>query len=161
MRRSALPGHRRKFLVIIDDTPECERAVYFASRRALHTNGIVVMLYVIEPGDFQHWLGVEAGMRAEAQDEARRVLGEFAEKMRVWTGSEPEFVIREGNRSDEIPAVIEADEDIAIIVLAAGTGKEGPGPLVSSIAAKGAVGFPIPITIVPGSMSDEEIDGVS
>lgn len=161
LRRSAQPGHRRKFLVIIDDTPECERAVYFAARRALHTNGIVVMLYVIEPGDFQHWLGVEAVMRAEKQDEARRVLGEFAEKMRVWTGTEPEFKIREGGRSEEILAAIEEDEDIAIMVLAAGTGKEGPGPLVSSIASRTAASFPVPITIVPASMADEEIDAVS
>ena len=33
-RRSYEAGHKAKFLVVIDDTPECDRAVYFASRRA-------------------------------------------------------------------------------------------------------------------------------
>jgi len=161
-RTSGESGHRRKFLVIIDDTPECERAVYYASRRAQNTDGKVVMLYVLAPGDFQHWLGVENIMRAEAQDEARRVLGEFAEKARKWADVEPEMVIREGSpRSDEVVKLIDEDEDISILVLAAATGKEGPGPLVSAIVTKAASSFPIPITIVPGSLSDEEIQAVS
>lgn len=160
-RRSGEPGHRRKFLVIIDDSPECDRAVYYASRRAQNTGGKLLMLYVLAPGDFQHWLGVENIMRAEAQDEARRVLGEFAEKARKWAEVEPEMVIREGNRADEVVNLIDEDADVSILVLAAATGKEGPGPLVSSIATKAAATFPIPITIVPGSLSDEEIQAVS
>ncbi len=160
-RRSTEPGHRRKFLVIIDDSPECDRAVYYASRRAQNTSGKLLMLYVLAPGDFQHWLGVENIMRAEAQDEARRVLGEFAEKARKWAEVEPEMVIREGNRSDEVLKLIEEDADVSILVLAAGMGKEGPGPLITSIATKAAATFPIPITIVPGSLSDEEIQAVS
>jgi len=160
-RRASEPGHRRKFLVTIDDSPECDRAVYFASRRAENTGGKLVMLFVMEPGDFQHWLGVENIMRAEAQDEARRVLGEFAEKARKWADVEPEMVIREGNRAEEVLKLIEDDEDIAILALAAGTGKEGPGPLVTSIVSRAAGSFPIPITIVPGSLSDEEIQAVS
>jgi len=36
---------------VIDDTPECERAVYYASRRAARTNGGVVMLRVIDLQD--------------------------------------------------------------------------------------------------------------
>ncbi len=160
-RRSSEPGHRRKFLVVIDDTPECERALYFASLRALHTGGALVMLYVIMPGDFQHWLGVETIMRAESQDEARRVLGEFAEKARKWASVEPQIVIREGTPSEEIVSLIEEDEDIAILVLAAGVGKEGPGPLVSAFAGRSATSFPIPVTIIPGTMSDEEIQAVA
>jgi nucleotide-binding universal stress UspA family protein len=160
-RRSSEPGHRRKFLVVIDDTPECERAVYYASRRAHNTSGKLIMLYVLAPGDFQHWLGVENIMRAEAQDEARRVLGEFAEKARKWADVEPEMVIREGARSDEVLTLIDEDADISILVLAAATGKEGPGPLITSIATKAAATFPVPITIVPGSLSDEEIQAVS
>jgi nucleotide-binding universal stress UspA family protein len=160
-RRSSEPGHRRKFLVIIDDTPECDRAVYFASRRAKSTDGKVVMLFVMAPGDFQHWLGVETIMRAEGQDEARRILGEFAEKARDWAEVEPELVIREGNRSDEVVKLIEEDEDIAVLVLAAGTGKEGPGPLMTSIVTRAAATFPVPITIVPGTLSDDEIQSLS
>ena len=67
-RRSTEEGHRRKFLVIIDDTPECSRALLYAARRAEHSGGALVLLYVIGPAAFQHWLGVENIMRAEAHE---------------------------------------------------------------------------------------------
>jgi nucleotide-binding universal stress UspA family protein len=160
-RKSHEEGHRRKFLVIIDDTPECSRAVRYAGRRALHTGGTVVFLFVIGPTDFQHWAGVENIMRAEAMEAAEAALGRFADTLRDSLNIEPELVIREGNRSDEIVSLIEADEDIAVLVLAAGTDKEGPGPLVVALAGKAVGTFPVPITIVPGTLDDEGIDAIS
>lgn len=160
-RRSAEKGHRRKFLVVIDDTPECSRALVYAARRAHATGGGVVLLFVIGHGDFQHWLGVEKIMRAEAMDEAENVLARFADIMRKHSDTEPELVIREGNRSEEIVRLIDADEDIAILVLGAGTDKEGPGPLVTSLAGKASGTFPVPITIVPGTLTDEEIAAIA
>lgn len=159
-RLSREAGHRRKFLAIIDDTPECERAVAYGSRRAKSTNGVLVMLYVIEPGDFQHWLGVEKIMRAEAMETAQAALDGFATKLREQIGIEPELVVREGKPAEEIHKLIEEDQDIAILVLAAGAGKEGPGPLVASIAGKAAA-FPIPVTVVPQNLSDEDIESLA
>ncbi|MCX5494897.1 universal stress protein [Kaistia dalseonensis] len=160
-RKSTEAGHRRKFLAVIDDTPECSRAVIYAARRAERTSGGLVMLYVIEPTEFQHWIGVENIMRAEAMDEAEEVLARFADLARRHSSVEPELVIREGAKSDEITALIEEDEDIAILVLAAGTDKEGPGPLVSSIAGKLAPTFPVPITVVPGTLTDDDIAAIA
>jgi nucleotide-binding universal stress UspA family protein len=156
-RRSGEAGHRRKFLVVVDDTPECERAVRYAARRAEHTAGAVVLLYVIGPAAPQSWAGVESIMRAEAMEAAEAALGRVADRVRNWSSLEPEMVIREGVRSDEIVKLIESDEDIAILVLGAGTSKEGPGPLVSAIAGKAAGTFPVPIAIVPGHLDDEEL----
>ena len=47
-----------------------------------------------------------------------------------------------------------------MLVLAAATGKEGPGPLVASLA-KTAGEFPIPVGIVPGHLSDADLDTMS
>ncbi|WP_075216869.1 universal stress protein [Mongoliimonas terrestris] len=154
-------GHRRKFLAIVDETPECERAVVYAASRAARTGGVLVLLYVIQPGNFQHWRGVESIMRAEAMDEAEARLADYAEKVRVLAAIDPELVIREGKSSDAINALIEEDQDIAILVLAASSGAEGPGPLVSSIASKTSGGFAIPVTIVPAGLSDEDITAVA
>lgn len=155
-RLSREVGHRRKFLAIIDDTPECERAVAYASRRAKTTGGVLVMLYVIEPDDFQHWLGVEKIMREEATATANAALDQYARKVREQHGIEPELVVGEGKPAEEIHRLIEEDQDIAILVLAAGMGKEGPGPLVTAVAGKGT-GFAIPVTIVPQNLTDEDI----
>ncbi|KND18566.1 universal stress protein UspA [Pannonibacter phragmitetus] len=157
IRKSFEEGHRRKFLVVVDDTPECDRAIIYAAKRAARTGGVVTLLFVIAPGDFQHWLGVEDIMRAEAQEEAEKTLARAAGRARAVARTEPELVIREGNKSDEIVKLIESDDDIAILVLAAGMSSEGPGPLVTSIAGKAAGNFPIPVTIVPGNLGDEEI----
>lgn len=147
-------------MAVIDDTPECNRAVHYAGMRAKNSNGGLVLLYVIADGDFQQWLGVEEIMRAEAREEAEATLAKVAQTVRENIGIEPEIVIREGIATEQIHAVIEDDRDIAILVLAAGSAKEGPGPLVSSIAGKAAA-FPIPVTVIPDMLTDEEIDALS
>ncbi len=160
-RRSYEAGHRPKFLVVIDDSPECDRAVYFAARRALRIKADLAMLRVIEPRDrHQQWLGVADIMREEAEEEANAALDTFCARAKAIAGLNPERVIREGASSEEILKLIEEDEDVAVLVLAAGTQKEGPGPLVANLA-KTAATFPIPVVIVPGGLSDEELDALS
>ncbi len=159
-RLSREAGHRRKFLAIVDETPECERAIAYAARRARSTGGSLVLLFVIRPDDFQHWLGVEKIMRDEANATARSALDGHASRVREEVGIEAEMVVREGKPADEIHKLIEDDQDIAILVLAAGNAKEGPGPLVSSIAGKSAA-FPIPVTVVPHALSDEDIESLA
>ena len=160
-RRSYEAGHKAKFLVVIDDTPECDRAVYFASRRAARVAVTVVMLRVIETHDHgQQWLGVADIMRAEAHDEADVQLSKYAARANGIAGITPERVVREGDKAEEILKLIDEDEDIFILVLAAGTGAEGPGPLVATIG-RTAGDYPIPVAIVPGHLSDEELDALS
>jgi nucleotide-binding universal stress UspA family protein len=160
-RRSYEAGHQPKYLVLIDDTPECDRAVYYASRRAARNDAAVVMLCVIEPHDRnQQWLGVADIMRAEAHEEATTTLSRYAGRVNGIAGVTPDQVIREGERVEEILALIAEDEDIATLVLAAGIGKEGPGPIVSGLG-KLIGSFPIPITIVPGHLTDAQLDSLS
>ena len=159
-RRSREDGHVRKFLAVVDDTPECDRAVYFAARRASLSGGALTLLYIIPKGDFPHWLGVEAVMRAEAEEEARKRLYHFVDRAREIAGLEPEIIIREGHRTEEIVQLVDEDEDIAILVLAAGTSSDGSGPLVTHLAGRAGT-FPIPLTIVPGQLGDEELDALA
>jgi nucleotide-binding universal stress UspA family protein len=160
-RRSYEAGHKPKFLVVIDDTPECDRAVYYASRRAARIGASVIMLRVIETEDRnQQWLGVADIMRAEAHEDADAALDRASGRANGVAGITPERAIREGDKSEEILNLIDEDEDIAVLVLAAGTGKEGPGPLVSTLS-KTAGEFPIPVALVPGHLSDEELDAMS
>ncbi|QIB33858.1 universal stress protein [Ancylobacter pratisalsi] len=161
-RQSHEPGHRRKFIVVIDDTVECDRAVHYAARRAARTGGAVVMLSVLELADVQsQWLGVADLMRAEATDKAEQRQEHFAARARALAGVECERVIAEGKIDEEIMKQIEADEDIAILVLATGTGNEGPGPLVTALASGSWAGLAVPITIVPGGLTDSEIDALA
>ena len=149
---------RRKFLVVVDGTPESEVAIHFASLRARHTDGVVTLLAVLEPGDAsQQWLGVQNIMKEEAREEAEQLLHRLASHVNEYAGIRAELIIREGRRAEQVKALIEEDKDVAILVLAAGTGKEGPGPLVTLVAGGSDKAFNIPVTVVPGDLSEEEL----
>jgi nucleotide-binding universal stress UspA family protein len=154
--------YKRKFLVVIDDTPECDRAVTFAAHRVKRTGGTVVLLSVIDSADFQQFLGVEEVMRAEAREEAERLLDARIARIAAIGDIRTETVIREGRPIEEIERVIAADPAIAILVLAASTSSEGPGPLVTAFTSRsGGAALPILVAIVPGSMTDEQIIAVT
>ena len=160
-RLSYETGHQPKCLVIIDETSEWDRAVYYASRWAVRVGGGVVMLRVIETEDQnQQWLGVADIMRAEAEEAANAALDRAARRANGIAAITPERVIREGDPTDQILDVIDKDVDISMLVLAASAGPEGPGPIITTMA--NVVGsFPVPVTIVPGSLTDEDIDALS
>ncbi len=151
----------RKFLVVVDKTPECKLALRFATRRAQHTGGRVSLLCVAQLADFQQWRGVEEIMREEAHEEAESAIHAAAKYVNDLSGLIPEMVIEHGDTAECIMNLLNGDPDLSILVLAAATSKEGPGPLVSLFAGPQAGDFPIPVTIVPGRLSDEEIDAMA
>jgi nucleotide-binding universal stress UspA family protein len=160
-RRSYEQGHKPKCLVIVDDTAECDRAVYYASRWAVRVGGGVVMLRVIDTEDRnQQWLGVADIMRAEAEENANAALDRASGRANGIAAITPERVIREGDPSEQILDVIDKDVDIALLVLAASAGAEGPGPIITMLAHTAGT-FPIPLAIVPGNLSDIDIDALS
>ena len=160
-RRSYETGHKPKCLVIVDETAEWDRAVYYASRWAMRSGGSVVMLRVIETEDQnQQWLGVADIMRAEAEEDANAALDRAAARANGIAGITPERVIREGDLTEQILEAIEQDVDISMLVLAANPGAEGPGPLITTMA-KTAGSFPIPVVIVSGDLGDADIDALS
>jgi nucleotide-binding universal stress UspA family protein len=159
-RRSFEAGHRRKFLLVVDDSPEVESALFYAACRIAHSSGSILMLYVIEPQEFQHWVGVRQLQLEEETTKAKALFRLFRRKL-SHAGFDDiacEEVVREGDKAAEIVNVIAEDEDVAILVLGASTELSGPGPLVSTLAAGKAAGsFPIPITVVPGNL---ELDAI-
>ena len=151
----------RVFLVVVDETPEHRIAVRYAARRAAHTGGRLAMLYVIQPSELQHFLAIEELARAERREAAEEVLQRLCEDIAPIAGAMPIVYIREGRQRDELLALIAEEPTISILVLAAGTGPEGPGPLVSSLVGKGVARLRIPIAIVPGGLSLEAVDALS
>ncbi|MGO4713721.1 universal stress protein [Bradyrhizobium sp. 2TAF24] len=156
-RRAYEAGHAPKCLVIVDDTAEADRAVRYASRWALRNSGGVVMLRVIDTEDHnQQWLGVADIMRAEAHETANAALEAAAARAADVAGITPARVIREGSAGAQILDVIATDPDIVLLVLAAATGVEGPGPIITAVTALAGT-FPIPVTLVPGNLDAAEI----
>jgi len=151
----------RTFLCVVDESDELTQALRFACRRATNTGGRIALLYIIEPAEFQHWLGVGARMQAEGREEAEEMLMVVSQVVQKRTGQVPVLYIREGRAEEELISLIDEQEDISLLVLGASTGQDGPGRLISHLIQKMAGKLRIPITIVPGSLTDEQIDAIS
>ncbi len=149
----------RKFMVVLDNSTECLNAMRFAAMRAEKTSARVEILAVIPPEEFNHWIGVGAIMREEARDRISAHFEIFAKWMREKHNVEPELVIREGEVVNEILAQINDDAEVDILVLGAGTDRKGPGPLVSQLS-KSSGTLEVPIVIVPGNLSKEQIEAI-
>ncbi len=151
----------RVFLVVVDDTEEMRVALRYACRRAAHTHGRVALLYVMESSEFQHWMSVGDLMREEARSEGEQILQRCATQVSEQTGALPVLYLREGSRRSQLMELIDEEPSISILVLAADTGPRGPGPLVSALTGKFVGKLRVPVTIVPGHLSDEEVDKIA
>jgi nucleotide-binding universal stress UspA family protein len=158
---AAAPTDPRVFLIIVDDSDEWRAALRYACRRAKSTRGRVALLRVIEPAEFQHWMAVEDVMREEAREEAEGLLQRVAREVNQLTGQMPALYVREGGRREELLKLIDEEPMISILVLAAAVGSEGPGPLIQELMTKRVASMRIPVTIVPGNLSEEDIDALT
>ena len=151
----------RVFLVVVDESKELQTALHYAARRAAHTGGRIALLHVIEPSELQHWISIENLAREERREEAEQLMQRLCEQIAPIAGTIPIVYIREGRRRDQLLALIAEEPSISILVLAAGTGPEGPGPLITDLTGKAAARLRVPITIVPGGLTLEQLDAVS
>ncbi len=151
----------RVFLVVVDDSAEMPMALYYATRRARRTGGRVALLHVISRAEGHGLASVEALMRQEARDEAEQLIQKLARTVVDEGGAIPIIHLREGLLRDELLDLVASDPTITVLVLAAGTGPDGPGPLISFLASKAMTKLHIPVTIVPGGLTREQMDTLS
>jgi nucleotide-binding universal stress UspA family protein len=157
-KRKTTTESGRTFLVIVDRSEELKVALRFACRRASHTGGRVALLCVVEPPEGMGFMAVEALAQSEGRQEAEEKLKELSAKVIEWTGHIPIVYIREGRPLDQLLMLIEEDPSVSILVLGADTGPQGPGPLVTALSGKHVAKLRIPLTIVPGNLTEDQID---
>lgn len=152
----------RKFLVVADDTPEFPSALAFAARRARATGGRVALLRVISPTQDEHWSGVREEIERQLREEAEALLRRFAEEAETRSGAQPVLLIETGDVQGAIRKAVTDDPEIKILVLAAGAGGRGPGPLISVLLKQGGLGGRrLPVTIVPGDLTEAELEDLA
>ena len=150
----------RTYLVVIDDSPEARVALRFAARRAAKTGGAVEVLAVVEPQDFVQWGGVQAAIEEEQRLRIEASVASSVGEIMDAAGITPEIVVRQGDRVSVVRAYIGTREDIAALVLgAAPSGK--PGPLVADFTGHDAGKLPCPVMIIPGSLTDDQLEALS
>jgi len=161
MSEQSIRADQRVFLVVVDESPEMRNALRYACRRAKRTGGRVALLYVMDPPEGQQWGGVADLMRQEARQQAEQVVARHADTAVSLTGQPPAIHIREGKSREELVKLLSEDRSISVLVLGSASGGEGPGPLVTAFAGKSGAQLRIPLTIVPGALTEAEIDAIS
>ena len=151
----------RVFLVVVDDSPERSVALRYACLRARKGGGRVALLRVIEPAEMVEWAGVGVMMQEERREEAEKMLSALAAEVNEITGGFPILLIREGEPREELLALMEEDPRISILVLAMAPGSGGPGPLITALTGRHAHRLTVPMTLVPGNLSEEELERVT
>ena len=148
------------FLVVVDETEELHQALHFACARAKSIDANIALVYVITPNEFGHWASVDAIMREEAREQAEETIKTHSDYANSFIGKTPMVYIREGETTDQILQLIEEEEQICQLVLGANTKSDSAGPIVNYITGKGADRCKIPVVIVPGSLSDAQIEAL-
>lgn len=148
------------FLVVVDDSEEMHQALQFACGRARSVGGRVALLYCIVPTNVAFWAGIGDLMREEAREEAEAKMAIHADYVKDLTSNTPILYVREGDISDELLSLIEEEHDISLLVLGANTKSETAGPLITFLMARGASRCRVPITVVPGNLTDEQLDAL-
>jgi nucleotide-binding universal stress UspA family protein len=149
------------FLCVVDESEELSQALRFSCARATSVGGRVSLLYVIEPAGVQPWASVGDLMREERRQDAEEMLSIISAIVQKRTGKTPLVYIREGILHEQLMELIEEELDISLLVLGAATGTNGPGPLVSYLIQKMAGRLRIPVTVVPGSLTEVEISEIT
>ena len=142
-----------------------ESALFYAASRMQHSAGSIVMLYVIEPQEFQYWIGVRQVSSSRKRPTRPRRCSACMRRKLNNAGYENvacEEVIREGKKGEEIRQAHRRGR---------GYRRAGAGRLDGAAAparwsprwppARTAGNFPIPITIVPGDLALEDIQALA
>jgi nucleotide-binding universal stress UspA family protein len=145
------------FLVGVSDDKHSRTAARFAALRAARSGGRVALLHVVEPPDFQHWNAVSDLMRAETLEEANLLLENISQEVIAITNVLPSCFVREGPIGEEVIAQIEENKSVNLLVVGAANPNLGKGLLISWLASQLAGQLNIPLVIVPGDLSDEQL----
>ena len=149
------------FLVILDDTPEMYNALRYAAQRSARSNGRVAILYTFDTLEFSHWKAVEDIAEAESREEAESKIKEYENFILKFTDKKPKKFIMKGDRVECIIKFLEANNFISNFVLAASEKSSSSDSLISSFTGKNRSKIRVPLTILPSSLSEEEIDKLS
>ncbi len=148
-----------RFMVCVNDQEEAEVALRLASIKARKRNGTVDILHVIPVDDTHGLFGVGERIREERYDRARMMLADLSTLSEEITGMPPNVMLQEGAIGETIVAVAQ-DSDVNMVVLGVVPGSS-KGKLVAWLSTQLGEKLLMPIMLVPGNLTDQQIIEIS
>ena len=153
-----MPKRKKTYLILADDSDEFAVAMHYAAISGKIKKANVAVLRVLAETDFQHWGGIEERMKAEQLEEAEADMSVVADQIEALHGDRPQILIEEGLKAEVVIRVLESDPIITKLILAGSVNPSGPGPLIEYFAGKGIEELDVPLVIVPGHLSEAQIE---
>lgn len=149
------------FLVCVSEKEHSCTALKFAGARAKATGGRVGMLYVVDPLDYNTIFSVADVIREDRLAEGKKLLDGLAKFLREEDGIVPQKWVREGLIAEQVCAAI-AEHDAQFLVLGvAADGSSNKGGVLTALVEAIGKDYHVPLLVVPGNMTDAEIESLS
>ena len=97
--------------------------------------------------------------QAEAEKLSKELLSDLSNYCIQLGTPKPKIYLKKGNTSNELIKLINNESLITVLVLGASTETGNPGPLINFVT-NASNECRIPITIVPGNLTDQQIDNL-
>lgn len=149
----------RVYLVIMDETEEASTALRFAARRAARTGGQVHLLALVPRQQFVAFGGIQATIEEEARARAEALVTSAAGSLMGEGVAAPAIAVRQGDGVAVIKEYLGEHPEVSALVLGAAAAG-GPGPLVLHFAGMSGQ-LPCPVYIIPGGMSNADLERLS
>lgn len=151
-----------KFLVCMDDTEHARIALRFACSRAQKRGGAVDVIHVIDTDEVQSYPLMAEKMLDEKRKAGKALLQTVHAEAARWAPVTIKEIVREGVIGEEILKVVEDDLDANMLVLGMAPESSPKGrSLVSWLTNQLGKRLQIPIMVVPGNLTDLQIEELS
>ena len=149
----------RTYTVCVRNNEASRVAVKMACIKAKNHGGQVKVVHVIPPTDGQTLFMVADRLKDEQRLESEQYIQEMCDAAYSLTGLMPSIDIREGVVEEEILKAVN-DENDNTILMVLGMDKEAHSNLIEQLSEQMGHKLFIPIMIVPGNLTDEQIQGI-
>lgn len=148
----------RRYLVCVDSRQECRVALRLACLKAKMRSGQITLLHVVPPIDFQTLGGIADRMRAERLHEGEQLLSNLSNEARESFGISPTLLLLEGNAGEKIVETAMGDHNVVFIILGVTKQQNTHGGKLSAwLAGQLNHTLFVPILLVPGNLTDEQL----
>ncbi len=151
---------KSKLLVCVDDQPHSIVALHFACSKARHLNYALELIHVVDSSDYNNsaLFGVADKIRDERREVAEKLMSEMAAEVQRYAAITPSCIIREGLVSEEVVKVVKEDTDFNMLIIGKAPQEAKKNDMISLLTSELASKLMIPMIIVPGNLSDKDID---
>lgn len=146
-----------KFLVCVDKSETSRTALRFACIKAKKRGGVVDILHVIEPSEFQSIFSISDQIQQDKHSEAEELLLRLSEEAATMTGILPTVLRRDGSVGPEILKAAVEDQGVNMLVIGVAPGQT-KGKLVQWLCQQLGQDLIMPILLVPGNLTEAQME---